>query len=145
MNILLKIMYTNLYLKNNLFKNMFKFILMYRKFKQQYSFFNRQQECKNILNKYPDRIPVICERSDLASSDCPYIDKKKYLVPRDLTVGQFLYVIRNRLKISQEKALYLFINGTIPTASYTMNYIYDVCKEGDGYLYVSYTFENTFG
>ena len=34
--------------------------------------------------KYNDRIPVICEKND--KSDIDTIDKKKYLVPNDLTV-----------------------------------------------------------
>jgi GABA(A) receptor-associated protein len=36
------------------------------------------------LQKYPDRIPVICEKNE--RSDIATIDKKKYLVPSDLTV-----------------------------------------------------------
>jgi GABA(A) receptor-associated protein len=45
-----------------------------------------------IRAKYPDRIPVICEKA--LKSNLEDIDKKKYLVPSDLTVGQFVYVIR---------------------------------------------------
>ncbi|KAM7261221.1 hypothetical protein ACFE04_026696 [Oxalis oulophora] len=37
----------------------------------------------------PERIPVIVERAE--KSDIASIDKKKYLVPADLTVGQFVY------------------------------------------------------
>ncbi len=114
-------------------------------FKHQHSFSDRQSESIRIRNLYPNRIPIICERSDLAPEDCPHIDKKKYLVPRDLTVGQFIHVIRNRLKMSPEKALYLFVNGNIPTTSYPMSVIYDFYKDSDGYLYFLYTFENTFG
>ena len=40
---------------------------------------------------------VICEKAD--RTDIPLIDKKKYLVPSDLTVGQFVYVIRKRIKV----------------------------------------------
>lgn len=118
---------------------------MYSSFKNQFSFNDRYNESIRIMEKYPDRVPVICERSSKAPQDCPYIDKKKYLVPRDLTVGQFIYVIRNRLKLSPEKGLFLFINGTIPASSYSMNIIYDFHKNNDGYLYIEYTFENTFG
>ena len=114
-------------------------------FKRQHSFSDRQRESKRVLNSYPDRIPVICERSDLASADCPYIDKKKYLVPQDLTFGQFIYIIRNRLKVPPEKGLFLFINGAIPSSSYPMSIVYDFYKDIDGYLYILYTFENTFG
>jgi GABA(A) receptor-associated protein len=114
-------------------------------FKHLYKFNDRYNESKRILNIYPDRIPVICERSNLAPMDCPFIDKKKYLIPRDLTVGQFIYVIRNRLLLAPEKALFLFINGTIPASSAQIETIYDFNKDNDGFLYILYTFENTFG
>ncbi len=48
----------------------------------------RRAEAARIRAKYPDRIPVICEKND--KSDITDIDKKKYLVPADLTVGQFV-------------------------------------------------------
>jgi GABA(A) receptor-associated protein len=47
--------------------------------------------------------------------------------------------------MSPEKALYLFVNGNIPTTSYPMSFIYEFYKDTDGYLYFLYTFENTFG
>ena len=55
---------------------------------------------------------MICEKAD--RSDIPDIDKKKYLVPADLTVGQFHYVIRKRIQLAPEKALFLFCSNTIP-------------------------------
>ncbi|KAE9034773.1 hypothetical protein PR001_g9578 [Phytophthora rubi] len=61
---------------------------------------------------YSDRIPVICEKAD--PSDILDIDKKKFLVPVDLTVGQFVYVIRKRIKLSPEKAIFIFINNVLP-------------------------------
>ena len=54
------------------------------------------------MRKYPDRVPIICEKigDDLSVPD---IDRKKYLVPNDLGVAQFMYVIRKRMKLSSEK------------------------------------------
>jgi GABA(A) receptor-associated protein len=54
------------------------------KFKDQHSFEKRSAEASRIRSKYPDRIPVIAEKSD--KSDIADIDKKKYLVPADLTM-----------------------------------------------------------
>uniref|UniRef100_A0A9I9DKB0 Autophagy-related protein n=1 Tax=Cucumis melo TaxID=3656 RepID=A0A9I9DKB0_CUCME len=49
-------------------------------------------------------------------SDIPNIDKKKYLVPADLTVGQFVYVTRKRIKLSAEKEIFIFVdNVLLPT------------------------------
>ena len=42
--------------------------------------------------KYPDRVPVIVER--LPKAQIGDLDKKKYLVPVDLTIGQFYFLIR---------------------------------------------------
>jgi GABA(A) receptor-associated protein len=61
-------------------------------FKSEHSFDKRKLESARIRAKYPDRIPVICEKA--TKSNLEDIDKKKYLVPSDLTVGQFVYVIR---------------------------------------------------
>ncbi len=73
------------------------------------------------------------------------IDKKKYLVPADLTCGQFLYVIRKRLKLPAEKAIFLFVDGKIPATTAMLNAIYEENQDRDGFLYMSYSDENVFG
>ena len=69
-------------------------------FKKNYTFEERKGESERIMKKYEDRIPIIVERS--VRTDIPEIDKKKYLVPKDITVGQFVFIIRKRIKLSQE-------------------------------------------
>ena len=103
----------------------------------------RRSESDRIRAKYPDRVPVICERAD--RSDVPDIDKKKYLVPADLTVGQFIYVIRKRIKLPPEKAIFIFVDNVIPPTASLMSAVYEVQKDEDGFLYVTYSGENTFG
>ena len=67
-------------------------------FKKKYSFSHRQNESYSIQLKYTDRIPVICEKSHEKDTSIPNIDKNKYLVPSELTVGQlFAYVIRKSI------------------------------------------------
>ncbi|KAK1400647.1 Autophagy-related protein 8f [Heracleum sosnowskyi] len=112
-------------------------------FKQEHEFEKRRAESGRIREKYPDRIPVIVEKSE--KSDIPNIDKKKYLVPADLTVGQFVYVIRKRIKLSAEKAIFIFVDNVLPPTGAIMSTIYDEKKDGDGFLYVTYSGENTFG
>ena len=50
-------------------------------FKQSFRFNDRIRESARIINMYPDRIPIICERSENAPSDCPFIDKKNISFP----------------------------------------------------------------
>jgi len=38
----------------------------------------------------------------------------RYLVPADLTVGQFVYVVRKRIKLSPEKAIFIFVKNILP-------------------------------
>ena len=89
------------------------------------------------------RSPVICEKS--AKCNIKDIDKKKYLVPNDLTAGQFVYVIRKRLNLPAEQAIYLSVNGTIPPTASLMSTLYSEKKDEDGFLYFEYLGENVFG
>tara|TARA_B100001093_G_C26623712_1_gene925822 strand:- start:29 stop:418 length:390 start_codon:yes stop_codon:yes gene_type:complete len=113
-------------------------------FKSSTDFESRLLESARIREKYPDRIPVICQKNHV-NSDIPYIDKIKYLVPDQLSIGQFSHIIRKRLTITPEKAIFLFINNTIPTASELMSTIYNNHADEDGFLYITYSGENTFG
>lgn len=103
----------------------------------------RKEESERICSKFQDRIPVICER--IPDSDIPDIDKRKYLVPADLTVGQFVYVIRRRIHLPSEKAIFIFVKDILPPTAALMSTIYDQYKDDDGFLYVVYSGENTFG
>lgn len=66
-------------------------------------------------------------------------------MPADLTVGQFVYVIRKRIKLSPEKAIFVFVNNVLPPTAALMSSIYDEHKDDDGFLYIAYSGENTFG
>ena len=112
-------------------------------YKNQFDLEHRTDESRRIREKYPTRIPVIVEIKD-ASIDIPDIDKKKFLVPNDLTVGQFIFVVRKRIQLSPEKALFCFIDDTIPSTNSLMSQLYTDHKDEDGFLYISYTGENTF-
>eukprot|EP00019_Armaparvus_languidus_P007124 CAMPEP_0168589594 /NCGR_PEP_ID=MMETSP0420-20121227/6096_1 /TAXON_ID=498008 /ORGANISM="Pessonella sp." /LENGTH=122 /DNA_ID=CAMNT_0008625153 /DNA_START=73 /DNA_END=441 /DNA_ORIENTATION=+ len=113
-------------------------------FKQEHALEKRIEVAKRILSKYSDRIPVIVEKAP--KSDVPNIDKKKYLVPADITVGKFVYEIRKHMKLSPEKAIFLFVgNGVLPPTAALMSQIYDRFKDEDGFLYIVYSGENTFG
>ena len=54
-----------------------------------------------------------------------------------------MYVIRKRIKISSEQAMFIFINGTIPSTNAEIYKIYESFKDEDGFLYVTYS--GTFG
>ncbi|EOD17119.1 hypothetical protein EMIHUDRAFT_118718 [Emiliania huxleyi CCMP1516] len=110
---------------------------------EDHPFEKRQAEAARIREKYPDRIPVICEKEP--RSDIPPVDKRKYLIPMDLTVGQFVYVIRKRISIPPEKAIFIFVNNTLPPTAALMSTVYENHRDPDGFMYMMYGGENTFG
>ncbi len=102
-------------------------------------------EADRIMQKYPDRIPVIVHRNP-KSTNTPEIDKSKFLVPTDLTVGQMMYVIRKRIHLHPEKALFLFVNQEIVCNSHLIIAVYERSHNPtDGFLHITYSCENTFG
>ena len=103
----------------------------------------RLEEANRIIHKYPDRVPVIVEKG--IGKDIPDIDKKKYLVPRDLTVGQFVHILRKRMNMAPEKAMFIFVENIIPPTSLILSILYDQYAADDRFLYITYATENTFG
>jgi GABA(A) receptor-associated protein len=101
-------------------------------------------ESNRIKQKFPGRIPVIVERCK-NNKLIPDIDKNKFLVPGDLNVAQFIYIIRKRLSLPSEVALFFFIKGILPTTGTLMKELYSIYKDSDGFLYAQYSGENTFG
>ena len=69
-------------------------------------------------------LQVIVEK--LPKARVSELDKKKYLVPSDLTVGQFYFLIRKRIHLRPEDALFFFVNNVIPPTSTTMGALYQV-------------------
>ena len=97
----------------------------------------------NIRIKYPDRIPVIVKQY----KDCtlPELKKQKYLVPKYMKINGFVYVIRRKIEITSEKALFITINGELCPSNSTLEEIYNKHQNEDGYLYIDYSGEHTFG
>ena len=105
---------------------------------------DRKKECQKLLEKYPDKVPILV--SKLKNSNAEQINKEKYLVPGDMTLGQFMCVIRRRLKYPPERALFLFVDGNIPSGTQYINEIYHQYKSPeDGFLRFAYAEENVFG
>jgi len=115
-----------------------------KSFKQIHSVEKRLSESSRIRSKYPERVPVIIEKD--FNSDIIDLDKNKYLVPDELTIGQLVYVIRKRIKLPPEKAIFIFIDRTTlaPTSALLSN-VYEEHKNEDGFLYVTYSGQDSFG
>ena len=104
----------------------------------------RFKKSQLILEKYPDRVPLIIQPSKTVRDAYP-IDKSKYITPRDLTLLQLQQIIRKRIHFPAEKAMFIFINNKIYPITSVIGPVYDTNKDTDGFLYVTYCQESTFG
>lgn len=120
--------------------------------KEEVPFESRVAETHKIRAKYPNRIPVVCEKAN--RSNLPEIEKKKFLVPMNMLVGEFKFILHqhinqsaygNSMKLFREKTIYLFVNNVIPKTGLLMQELYDMYKDEDGYLYLEYSCESCFG
>ena len=99
---------------------------------------------EEILKKYPDRVPVYVNKKE--GSVVEEIKKHKYLVPKEMTMGNFIYVLRKNIKLNSSQALFVFVDNLIVSNSQMLGEIYTAHKnKEDLFLYVVYSSESTFG
>ncbi|XP_045779351.1 uncharacterized protein LOC123876948 [Maniola jurtina] len=114
-------------------------------FKSKKPFVTRKEEVMAIRSKFPNKIPLIVERYH-KEKNLPTLDKTKFLVPEDITMSQFLVIIRNKIRIQPNQALYLIINNrSMLSMSLTMAQAYDLYGDEDGFLYITYASQEVFG
>eukprot|EP00494_Astrolonche_serrata_P011556 UN11641 len=75
--------------------------------------------------------------------------KTKILVPFDLTFGEFVGVLRKRIPLNKFESIFVFVNpGTemhVPGHNQLISDLYNKYQDHDGFLYIVYSTENTFG
>ena len=111
-------------------------------YKIENTFEYRKSESNKILEKYKDKIPVIVEKTN----NCDYaLDKNKFLVSKDLTMHQLVYIIRKRIKIKDHESIFIYVANKLVPSNSLLSEIYETNKDEDGFLYLVYSSENTFG
>ena len=78
-------------------------------------------------------------------SSLPDITKNKYLAPKEITVGQFIQIVRRRIECSPHQAIFCFVNNVIPSSNQTLENVYNKFKDESGFLFFTISSENTFG
>jgi len=116
----------------------------YIPFKKKLNQLKRESIGQQILNTYPERIPVILEPGPNTEH---YFNRTKYLVPIEITFGKFINdVYKNRLELLPNNTIYFIINENYsPPLSHIMMDIYRKSKSQDGFLYITYQKESVFG
>jgi GABA(A) receptor-associated protein len=97
-----------------------------------------------ILKQHADRIPVVVECSEQLQSIHP-LKKNKFIVPYELSLSQFMFVIRKHMKLEQTHAIFVFINNKLHPSTSMMGELYAIEKDEDGFMYLNVFQESTFG
>lgn len=90
-------------------------------------------------------LQIIVERYS-KETDLPHLEKRKFLVPQEFTMSQFISIIRSRMKVGPTKALFFLVNNrSLVSLSKTLAEIYAENRSEDGFLYIHYASQEVFG
>lgn len=114
-------------------------------FKRRRSFNSRRRDVDQITKKHPHKVPIVIERAK-SEKNLALLDKSKFLVPEELTMGQLNTIIRRRLDLQESQAFYLIVNRrTMASQSLTLAEVCRTDKDSDGFLYITYASQEMFG
>lgn len=112
-------------------------------FKSEFILAERKYQTTQIKKQHPNRIPVfVCKKRNCKLDD---IKKNKYLVPCDITVGQFMYILRKSISLKPDQGIFIFVDNILPPNGELMSSIYTKHADEDGFLYITFSHESVFG
>jgi GABA(A) receptor-associated protein len=116
------------------------------KYINSFSFEDRIKRSSSLLQKYPDKIPVILEKST-NDKYLPKMNKTKLLVADTMTISAVLKLIKTNLNINESTSIYIIVpdKNIMLSGAQSITSIYQEYKNKDGFLYLEYCTENVFG
>ena len=106
---------------------------------------SRRSQYRKIIDNHPDKVPVILERDKRCTINKTI--KTKYILSREVTMAEFVNIIKEKLNLNPDRALFFLVNGNRSiTMTEELGHIYDKYSDKeDGFLYMSYSEEVVFG
>lgn len=114
------------------------------RFIAKYSFKERCDHFEQIKLKYPDRIPIIIEKSEKCK-ELEALQHSSLLVHKNTPMVDIIRTIKNNLKLEPTKSIYIMVGNYAPMLGESVESIYNRHKAPDGFLYIVYLTQNTFG
>jgi GABA(A) receptor-associated protein len=107
-----------------------------------------KKKIEELISKHPNRIPIV-----ISSKSFKEHKVNRFIVPIDMTINQFMIILRNKTKINPTEAIFIFVkdykkNGKkdiIAPVSETIGSLYDKYKDDKLILNLDYEKEAVFG
>lgn len=123
-----------------------------KSYKEQFTLEERIALCEKNNKRFNNKTVTVIAQ---AVNGAPELPKKEFVVPADICFGSLAASIRRRLEetkeqgvplLGKDQALFYFIRNTLPAAAQHIGLIHKEYKDkDDGLLYITYSFESTFG
>lgn len=107
----------------------------------------RQQWHNEACVKFPTKVAIIVERAPNSDPTLTQLANPKFLMPKAFSIGEVLSVVRSKLNLNKEKGLVLMESRGkyMLKPSHNIGDVYEQYKDEDGFLYLLYCQENTYG
>ena len=103
----------------------------------------RKSISDHLLNNYPNMVPIHISRKFNYEKK---IKKNKFLTPRNMTLNNFILIIRQKIIIDQYKSLCICHKDKLLNINDTLGFLFDNYKnKTDNILYLFYITETSFG
>lgn len=113
-------------------------------FKSMYNLEQRKTKSSDLLKKYPEVAPIIIEKYS-SSKITEELKKNKFLISKKEQFSTLATIIRKYLSLDKSKALFFYVNNKIINQTDLISDLYSKYIDEDGFLYIEYAYENTFG
>jgi len=116
-------------------------------YKKQYPLLDRKRVSETILDRYENRVPIILEAGDRRLVQAGTVNYQRQIMMRDTRIQDLIVSLKQKLgdQFRPTDSLFIYADNRILNGFTTIGKAYDQYRDEDGFLYLTYTTQETFG